>query len=1154
MRFSDPAFQPLTSDQLAIVDSICGRYEEHRLSGNPLSIETLVAEAEWKLREVLELELIRVELEIASRWDQRPHFSEVRRRFPRSAESIQTQWNDWSDLFADASQNHSGISSSASLPDEARRVTATILTGISETPVDGRAGFDNGTSSDGSDSKQPHSVTSTTRSADQDIQRFRILRQIAEGGIGVVYAAWDKDLEREVALKELKSSFVSRSEVVRRFLAEATITSQLEHPNIVPVYACGQRGDGRHYYAMRLIQGRSLQSSITELHRSATSRSAGSHGINFRSDPVARELLLRFITVCRAIGFAHSRGIIHRDLKPSNIMVGDFGETLVVDWGLARKHRTMAPGADAASDANLLSSPSLDSSGSGPISQPFDETRSGTIIGTPGYMSPEQARGLNDQIAPESDIYSLGATLFSVLTNAVPFDHSRREVATITAPKQAAGISLRHQTSPRQLNTAVPRALDAVCRKAMEVRAADRYSSAELMARDLESWLADERVSVDHESTADRLRRWLRQRPMFAGGLLGSLMIALVAMLITLTVVRTKNEQLTRAEEKERKAASEAREQARLAEISATQAQASARDAEEQRQHIQEILNAFITDVQRGLEQVPGSATVRKRVLTQVLIQLGKLTETVRGSAAGAQNSILAMSDLADVFVQFGDDDLGNAIVLWDEKPSSPIEAAEKLYNEAMRINEESLKTNPHDSSMRFQKATLLAKLTSLYRQSHRTSEAMAAALESAKICDELTKQQPDSVDFALRAAKSHDLLGQMHLQNERVAEARAEWELSVASLGRFAPTTNNVEVRRTLSICSSRFGDLAIREGDLKTAEVHYRDDLKFSEQLAKEFPENSQMQRDYATTCDRLGNIAQGNGQLEQALDWYGKARFIRTELQMADPSDFMARREAFVSCMKLGETKMSLQRIEEAKADFISADEHAKAMSEIDPKNTIGIRFRSFAAERLSDIALAENNNERALELAQLSLDISKKLAANDSENLEAARDVYLCHMKVGKAFFALGRTPEALAEFNLALNLTITANERNSTTQTIGDVVYVRAKIGETQQKTADFASAQKTLTEAIRLFETIPAENRSDADSQRRLVNLFTLQARSLVGLSKHEEARASLVQAHALAQSMITAGQRVDQMKLDLAEIEELLKVLDESGIDASKP
>jgi serine/threonine protein kinase len=352
---------------------------------------------------------------------------------------------------------------------------------------------------------------STTAPVAADGARFQILRPHARGGLGEVFVARDGELNREVALKEIQTRHAEHPESRARFMREAEITGGLEHPGIVPVYALGHHPDGRPYYAMRFIRGTSLKEAIDRFHNP---QAQGLQPLGFES-LAFRQMLNRFIAVCNAIAYAHSRGVLHRDLKPGNIMLGEFGETLVVDWGLA-KAGVGGAGDEKGESLERTTEPMLSPTDS-------DLTRTGQALGTPAYMSPEQAAGRLDQMGAASDIYSLGATLYYVLTGQAPF--AKSDVGDVLNKVQKGDF-----LPPRQRNRQVPAALEAICLKAMALRAQDRYISAKALADDLEHWLADEAVTAHAEPWHARLGRWVRHHK----GLVGS---ATAVLVVGLTVV-----------------------------------------------------------------------------------------------------------------------------------------------------------------------------------------------------------------------------------------------------------------------------------------------------------------------------------------------------------------------------------------------------------------------------------------------------------------------------------------------------------------------------------------------------------------------------------------------------------------------------------------
>lgn len=349
-------------------------------------------------------------------------------------------------------------------------------------------------------------------------QSYRKLRFHARGGLGEIYVADDSELQRDVVLKFIRPKHRDRRDCREQFQLEAEVTARLDHPGVVPVYGFGKTPDGRLCYAMRFIQGETLEEYIARMHSPTIDKDgqrvkqesifAKSRSVEFRS------LLVQFCTVCNTIAYAHNRGILHRDIKPENIMLGKYDDTLVVDWGLAMPINRDETARASGEHTLMPSSGSGNSSGGS----------TGGPVGTPAYMSPEQASGI-DGLGPATDIFSLGATLYKVLTGGAPYTgDSAREALT----------KARHATfvKPSEKRKDIPRGLEAICLKAMAVDPDDRYLIGVEMSADIECWLADQPVSALAERWHERLGRWTRHHQRLAQTLLTCFLLVVVSLTV----------------------------------------------------------------------------------------------------------------------------------------------------------------------------------------------------------------------------------------------------------------------------------------------------------------------------------------------------------------------------------------------------------------------------------------------------------------------------------------------------------------------------------------------------------------------------------------------------------------------------------------------
>lgn len=364
----------------------------------------------------------------------------------------------------------------------------------------------------------------STTLPEKDPSRYRLIGEHGRGGIGRVLTAFDEELERSVAVKELHH--VNQASEAR-FIREAKITARLEHPSIVPVHEAGRWPDGTPFYAMKLIAGRSLKQLIEQAD-------------TFED---RLKLLPSVLAVAEAIAYAHSEGVIHRDLKPSNVIVGDYGETVVIDWGLAKDLRATDDDAPHAGPYRTRE-------------EGAELTQAGEILGTPAYMPPEQARG--EEVDERADVYSLGAMLYHVLAGRAPFDGATSEEVL----RKALG------TTPRPLRERTPHALaelSAIVDRAMQRSPNSRYPSAGEFADDLRRYQNGQLVKAHHYTVLGIVRRWIgRHRAIVATLAVATVAVAVFTVVSVTRIVAARDRARSALDRAERERESARRSRDRL--------------------------------------------------------------------------------------------------------------------------------------------------------------------------------------------------------------------------------------------------------------------------------------------------------------------------------------------------------------------------------------------------------------------------------------------------------------------------------------------------------------------------------------------------------------------------------------------------------------
>jgi serine/threonine-protein kinase len=786
--------------------------------------------------------------------------------------------------------------------------------------------------------------------------RFRIIRPHARGGLGEVYVARDQELNREVALKEIQDKQADNVESRSRFMLEAEITGGLEHPGIVPVYGLGAYPDGRPYYAMRFIRGDSLKDAIDRFHKAdKAGMSPGQRAIELRG------LLGRFIDVCNAIAYAHSRGVLHRDLKPGNIMLGKYGETLVVDWGLA-KPLGAPPDKPVSSDPGegLLMPSSLSLASA---------TMAGAAVGTPQYMSPEQALGKLDELGPASDVYSLGATLFAVLTGQSPVGDT--DVFSVIYKVQRGEIR-----RPREVNPNVPAPLDAICMKAMSLAQKDRYASPKDFADDIEQWLADEPVSAWQEPFTVTAKRWIGRRAAFVTFTATAIVIALISLIVT-TIL------LTAANERERIAKEKAEDNYKLA---------------------RSAVDRYYTEVSEDvLLKEPGMEPLRKKLLRGAGDFYAQFVKDRAGDATVQGELGKATYRLAQITADIDSPKQGIALHL---------EAA-KLF--------ETLPGTQMNADFKTDQAACYHHLGRLYRLVDEPKKAEERYGQALKLWDELGQVQPRPKVVQAGTARTQMGLGNLHQYTRDLDKAQASYQQSLAGWKALADAEPEVvEYQRDLSVNYSNLAQVYLAmPGKDKQAESALRSARAIQRNLAKDAPNVSKYQDDVARTCYNLGDLLAGPEDDEAEAAYREAAErwqfavdknpavtiyHIRLAMAHAALANLHRRQQDFMKAEVAGQLALKVQRG--------IADRHKD-----DPRHQASL---AKALYELAEVHRAAGHETKGQPVYAEAIGLLDKLAADHPGSPHYQRDLAHCWNGKGQLEAQLKQDAKAIDAYKKAID--------------------------------------------------------------------------------------------------------------------------------------
>ena len=810
---------------------------------------------------------------------------------------------------------------------------------------------------------------------------YRTDREIARGGMGRIVAAEDRRLGRPVALKELIEPGAEQN---TRFQREALITARLQHPGIVPVYEAGQWPSGEPFFAMKLVSGKPLDQVIAEATK--------------LEDRLA--LLPRLAAACDAIAYAHSQRVVHRDLKPSNVLLGDYGETVVIDWGLAKD----LDAAETPSSQNRgprafverVSQPKLDSASS-------TLTVAGAVMGTPAYMPPEQARG--ELVDERADVFALGAMLYHLLAGVPPYNaRTATEVLASAADGNFSPLSKREKRVPRELAAIVERAM------ALEPR--ERYPHAGGLADELRRFLTGQLVESHRYTAAQRVARFVRKHR--AAVTIATIAIASFAIGGTIAI-----RNIVRARD---------------------QAQAAERVASARKVAAEHLIDYTLTHVKTQLLSI-GRLDLLSGLGGEVKRYYDKLSKIPGGMPEDDEVRMVEAMEL-----------IGQA-----EHTSGKPDAALATWQSARDKIDRVVATDPGPRTFRMRKmlAQLDGEAGEIYQERGLIDQAIAQYTKAEHRWDDLKKEQPKERELLLGAASTHDHIGDLLRTEGKIDQAFSEYSEAKAEREKAVSMGNGKVSEEVLALSTShlKLGSVYQGRGESSLALDEYRAALHLREQQRSVDPDNVVLQQQVLEVQEELADLERLVGDAPAAIASYQQALPVTEALVRKDPSNTQWQRQRANMLADMGFAQLDAGYFKDALAHLADAIDLQKDLAARDPKST---RYRvdlSRSYARAGDAYLYAGQTDDAIAQYRRALDIRKELVTMDPTSVPFRRSVAWCYAKLAMAFTVSGDVAHATEAHEQAYAIReelalgspsqgAFKNELSSTEIELGQLVYAR----------------------------------------------------------------------------------------------------------------
>jgi len=831
-----------------------------------------------------------------------------------------------------------------------------------------------------------------------DPDHYLLGAEIARGGMGRIIAARDRRLGRQVAIKEL----LDGSELMRaRFEREVRITARLTHPSSISILEAGVWPDGRLFYVMDLVAGESLDKTIAA-----------------RKTLVERlGLLANVIAAVDTIAYAHNLDVIHRDLKPANLLCGEFGETVVIDWGLAKDLADSASGPDVSF---------------GPVRRgDATATQDGAVIGTPAYMPPEQADG--QPVDKRADVYALGAILYHVLAGAPPYTGKTGDAVLVDV---LTG-------SPEPLATRAPGTppdLITIVEKAMARAPRDRYPSARELAAELKRFQTGQLVGSHRYTAGQLVGRWLR-RHRAAVAVAGIALAVLVAGGVVSVRRIVREEQ--RAEEQRALAVARGAD----AEGLMTFMLGDLRDKLKPLGKLDLLGVVANKAVAYYQERAVGADAVQRSQRARALQNLGDVLE----SQAALPRALAVFHEAASLWERLaGEDpsDLAAAFGLastrsqigWVLATQGDGQRARAEYLTALRGLDDVVARDPAQPERQLQAAVAHRELGDLLVELGDLPGATAQFRAAIALAAAQVARTPADVRWQRTLAVNHSQLGGALLQLGDAAAALAAHRTDVAITEKLAAAApRDTQLQSDLAGGHSRIGDVLRSTGDNPGALVEFRFALAIAARLADSDPSNADWQQDCMVSHDRVGNVLLTAGDRAGALAEYRAAMAIKQRLVARDPTNLTFQRSLATGHNKLGDVLAAGHDLAGALAEYRAGLVALDGLTARDPANAGWQRDLGVSHFLIGDTLLAQRDPAGALPEYRAALAIVEKLVALDPKNAVWQGDLVESNTQVGKSLVALHRHAEALAVFGAALSVARTLAAADAKNAALADQV-------------------------------------------------------------------------------------------------------------------